>query len=197
MLPYRSVGDVYPQHQPVEAKYHNVNLEEYGLSDDLHALDHRLRSRTPYAASASDKNSSEPPSTPRELRPSSNEKTQDKESLSDVLTLRENLDRIDKAMVKHYSVGSVCALPVSDEYWEMVYYVSKQHGPIDPGAISKRLSRATDIRNIEVFYDSMAQTIKVRVHCKDLVIYRFRWSDLIFNYVTVLGGVFVIGAFLL
>ncbi len=195
MLPYSSVGDAYPQHQPAETKYHNVDLEEYGLSDDLHTLDHRLRSRTPYTVSASD--TKEPPSTPRELRPSSIDKAQTKESLSDVLTLRENLDRIDKAMVKYYSVGSVCALPVSDEYWEMVYYVSKQHGPIDPGAISKRLSRATDIRNINVTYDSMGQTIKVRVHCKDLVIYRFRWSDLIFNYVTVLGCVFVIGAFLL
>lgn len=192
MLSYSSVRDPYPQ--PDETKYHNVNLEEYGLSDDLNALDHRLRQRS---SPFHDKNSNEPPSTPRELRPLSSDKAQPKESLSDVLTLRENLDRIDKAMVKHYSVGSVCALPVSDEYWEMVYYVSKQHGPIDPGAISKRLSRATDIRNINVTYDNMAQTIKVRVHCKDLVIYRFRWSDLIFNYVTVLGGVFVIGAFLL
>lgn len=174
-----------------DAKYHNVDLQEYGLSDDLRVLDARLRPRSSHYAS------NESPSTPRELRSSSNDKTQTKESLADVLTLKENLERIDKAMVKHYSVGSVCALPVSDEYYEMVYYVSKQHGPIDPVAISKCLSRVTGIRNIDVTYDSMAQTIKARIHCKDLVIYRFRWSDLLFNYVTVLAGVFVFGAFLL
>lgn len=189
MLPYSSVGD---------AKYHNVDLEEYGLHDDLHMLDARLRTRSVYAASTGDTKNREPPSTPRELRASNNsDKTQTKESLADVLTLKENLDRIDKAMVKHYSVGSVSALPISDEYWQMVYYVSKQHGPIDPGAISKCLSRTTGIRNIDVTYDNMAQTIAVRIHCKDLVTYRFRWSDLIFNYVTLLAGVFVIGAFLL
>jgi len=114
-----------------------------------------------------------------------------------VITLRENLDRIDKAMVKQYSVGSVSAQPASDEYWEMLYYVSKQHGPMVPDQIAAFLKRATQIRNIAVFHDSMAQTIKVRVHCKDLVVYRHRWSDLVFNYVTVLMVVFVIGAFLL
>lgn len=187
MLPYSPVDSKYSR---PDISFHNVDLQEYGLSDDLRVLDARLRSR-------SSPQSNEPPSTPRELRSSSNDKSQTKESLADVLTLKENLDRIDKAMVKHYSVGSVSALPVSDEYWEMVYYVSKQHGPIDPGAISKCLSRVTSIRNINVTYDSMTQTIKVRVHCKDLVIYRFRWSDLIFNYVTLLAGVFVFGAFIL
>lgn len=168
-----------------ETKYHNVELEEYGLADDLHFMDARMRNRS----------YNEPPSTPRELR-NTNKQSDDKESLADVLTLRENLDRIDKAMVKEYSVGSVCAIPTTDSFWEMVYYVSKQHGPIDPDRIAKSLTRATQIRNISVIYDSMAQTIKVRAHCKDLVVYRHRWSDLLFNHVTVLFGVFVFGAFI-
>lgn len=165
-----------------EAPYQAVELDEFALADDQSELDRRLRHRAP-------------PSTPRELR--NQAKDAGDESLSDVLTLRENLNRIDKTMVKEYSVGSVSALPISDEQWEMVYYVSKQHGPIDPNRIAEVLSRATKIRNISVFYDSMAQTIKVHVHSKDLVIYRHQWSDLVFNYVTLLVGVFVIGAFLL
>lgn len=164
------------------APYQSVELDDFALADDQSELDRRLRHRAP-------------PSTPRELR--SREKDTGDESLSDVLTLRENLNRIDKTMVKEYSVGSVSALPISDEQWEMVYYVSKQHGPIDSNRIAEVLSRATKIRNISVFYDSMAQTIKVHVHSKDLVVYQHRWSDLIFNYVTLLVAVFVIGAFLL
>lgn len=190
-------GTSYPVHYPASVSPFNyVALDDTKYTfaaSNPSAFPIRRRTRDPDDSQVS----SGEPSTPRELkfRSDASSRARQKKSMADIITLRENISRIDDAMVKEYSVGSVSALPCDDNHFELTYFVSRAHGQLDPNVITSFLNRTTKIRNILVICDTAEQTLKIRVHAKDLVVYRSRWWDIIVSPITLLVGVFVYGAF--